>query len=318
MANRPSFLTSCDGQSIMSTQAKQVGGRTIEISKADKVLYPDDGITKADLATYYQQVADTLTRYTRDRPLAAERFPDGIDGERVFQKNTPDHFPGWIRRVEVPKKDGGSTVHTACDDPATLVFLADQACITPHVWLSRTDLLEHPDRLIFDLDPADNDLDSLRTAAKQVRELLDQIGLVGFVMTTGSRGFHVLSPLRRDAHFDDVRDLAHGVAAELARRNPRTLTTEQRKKDRAGRIFLDYLRNAYAQTAVAPYAVRARANAPVATPLHWDELDETTPQQHTIHNTPDRLRNHGDPWSALGTHARSPRQPRENLTALAH
>ncbi len=300
----------------MSTETKRAANRSVEISRADKVLYPEDGITKADLATYYQRVATTMTRYTRERPLAAERFPDGIGGERVFQKNIPKHFPDWVRSVEVPKKDGGVTVHPVCDDAATLVYLADQACITQHLWLSRIDDLDRPDRLIFDLDPPSNDLAALRSATTQVRDLLDELGLAAFVMTTGSRGYHVLTPLRRDETFDEVREFAHAVAGELARRHPDTLTIEQRKADRRGRIFVDYLRNAYAQTAVAPYAVRARDRAPVATPLHWDELDGVEPWRFTIGDVPARLDEHGDPWSGLGNHARSLQRPRQQLGKL--
>lgn len=300
----------------MSTATVRATGRNIEISRADKVLFPDDAITKGDLATYYQRIATTMTRYTRDRPLAAERFPDGIRGERIFQKNVPEHFPDWIRSVEVPKKEGGVTVHPVCDDAATLVHLVDQACITPHVWLSRTDELDHPDRLIFDLDPAGNDLDALRRTATRVRDLLAEVGLTAFVMTTGSRGYHVLTPLRRDDPFDEVRDFAHEAAAELARRHPDTLTVEQRKAERGGRIFLDYLRNSYAQTAVAPYAARARPHAPVATPLSWDELDTVEPWRFTVGDVEDRIDRDGDPWSGLGSHARSLRQPRENLDEI--
>lgn len=300
----------------MSSATIKAAGRSVEISRADKVLYPDDGITKGDLASYYQRVATTMIRYTRERPLAAERFPDGIAGERIFQKNVPDHFPDWIRSVEIPKKDGGVTMHPVCDDAATLVYLADQACITPHVWLSRVDEAEHPDRLIFDLDPSGNDLDALRATATHVRDLLDELGLAAFVMTTGSRGYHVLAPLRRDNTFDEVRDFAHSAAAELVRRHPDTLTVEQRKADRAGRIFLDYLRNAYAQTAVAPYAVRARPRAPVATPLTWDELHTVEPWRFTVSDIPERLEQHGDPWSGLGTHARSLQRPRHELDEL--
>lgn len=167
------------------------------------MLYPDDGITKADLAEYYRRVGDTLVRYTRDRPLAAERFPDGIEGQRIFQKNASDHFPDWIRQYPVPKKEGGRTVHVVRDEPATMVYLADQACSTPHVWLSRVDDLDRPDRMIFDLDPAGNDLAALRHAAGAVRDLLEEIGLVAYLMTTGSRGYHVPTPPRGERTFDE-------------------------------------------------------------------------------------------------------------------
>lgn len=300
----------------MSTETLKAGNRSIEVSKADKVFFPDDGITKGELAEYYRQVAPTLVHHAQDRPMAAERYPDGITGERVFQKNVPEHFPDWIRRVEVPKKEGGTTVHAVCDDAATLVYLADQGCLTPHSWLSRTDELDTPDRLIFDLDPAGRQLDDLRSAARSVRGLLEELGLVPFLMTTGSRGFHVVAPLRRDHTFDHARDFAHRMAIVLAEREPTTLTVEQRKEDRGQRIFLDYLRNAYAQTAVAPYAARAKPTAPVATPLSWEELDTTEPWRFTITNVLERLSRRGDPWSNFANRARSLQQPRHQLDRL--
>jgi bifunctional non-homologous end joining protein LigD len=193
-------------------QTVRVGRRTVEVSNPGKVLYPDDGITKGDLVDYYRRVARLMLPHLRSRPVAMERYPDGIDGERIFQKDVPNHFPDWIDRVKV-EKEGGELQQVVCEDAATLVYLANQACITPHVWLSRADRPGHPDQLIF----------------------------------------------------DTVRGFARDVAEELARRHPDRLTTEQRKQQRKGRLYLDAMRNAYAQTAVPPYAVRARPGATVAT-----------------------------------------------------
>lgn len=300
----------------MPMETLRAGNRSIGISKADKVFFPEHGITKGDMAEYYHQVAHTMVRYTDERALAAERFPDGITGERIFQKNVPEHFPEWIRRVEVPKKEGGTTVHAVCDSAATLVYLADQACITPHVWLSRVDALDTPDRMIFDLDPAGEDLGMLRTAARTIRDLVEEVGLVPYLMTTGSRGYHVAVPLRREKDFDQARDFAQRLATIAAKREPESLTVEQRKENRGNRIFLDYLRNAYAQTAVAPYAVRAKEGAPVATPLRWDELEVTEPWEFTIDSVPSRLAENGDPWSNFANRARSLREPHERLRQL--
>ncbi|MBA8824482.1 bifunctional non-homologous end joining protein LigD [Saccharopolyspora lacisalsi] len=300
----------------MSTETLRAGKRTVEVSRADKVFFPDDGITKGELAEYYRQVAPALVRHARARPVAAERFPDGITGQRVFQKNVGEHFPDWIRRAEVPKKEGGTIVHAVCDDAATLVYLADQGCVTPHCWLSRTDQLDTPDRLIFDLDPATQDLEQLRLAARGMGTLLDELGLVPFLMSTGSRGFHVVAPLRREHTFDHVRNFARDAAALLAEREPKALTVEQRKEDRGRRIFLDYLRNAYAQTAVAPYSVRAKPTAPVATPLEWEELDTTEPWHHTMTTAVERIQRYGDSWSNFTRRARSLRQPRQRLDRL--
>lgn len=298
----------------MNTTTLRAGRTAVEVSHAEKVFFPDDRITKGGLAEYYRRVAPIMLRHVRGRPVAQERYPDGIAGERIFQRNVPEHFPDWVPRVDVPTKEGGTTTHAICENAATLVYLADQACITPHTWLARVDQLDVPDRLIFDLDPAGGGLDLLRFAARGVRDLLTEVGLVPFLMTTGSRGFHVVAPLRRGAGFDAAREFARDAATLLAEREPKWLTVEQRKEKRGGRIFLDYLRNAYAQTAVPPYAVRALPTAPVATPLSWEELDRSDPQQYTVRNVLDRLADTGDPWSNLANRARSLERPRRRLT----
>ncbi|SDQ27416.1 non-homologous end-joining DNA ligase [Actinopolyspora saharensis] len=300
----------------MNEKTLRSAQRSVEISRADKVLYPRGGITKGDVAEYYRRVGPTVVRYADGRPLAAERYPDGIEGQRIFQKNVPAHTPDWIERVAVPKKEGGETVHMVCTEPAALMHLADQACLTPHVWLSRVDDLQRPDRMVLDLDPTGNDLRTLRSAARSAGELLEELGLAAFVMTTGSRGFHVLVPLRREQTFDQVRDFARDVATVLAEREPRKLTVEQRKTERSGRVFVDYLRNAYAQTTVTPYALRAGKTAPVATPISWQELDRVEPWGLTIHDVPQRLHEHGDEWSSIGNRARSLGHPRRLLDDL--
>jgi bifunctional non-homologous end joining protein LigD len=228
----------------------RVGRRTVEVSSRDKVLYPDDGITKGDLVDYYGQVARSMLPYLRERPVAMERYPDGIDGQRIFQKDVPEYFPDWIDRVKV-EKAGGELQQVVCDDAATLVYLANQACITLHAWLSRVDRPDHPDQLIFDLDP-ERDFEEARVAALWLRSLLEELELPSFAKTTGGKGIHLTVPLDRRADFDTVRGFARDVAKELARRQPDRLITEQRKNKRKGRLYLDAMRNAYAQTAVPP------------------------------------------------------------------
>lgn len=242
---------------MTATRDFNASGRTVRVSRPDKALFPDDGITKADLARYYRTVAHRMLPQLRGRPLMLERHPDGIGGMSFMQKDVPEHFPDWIHRVELPKRQGTVT-YLLCDDTATLLYLVDQGCITPHRFLSRADRPDHPDRLIFDLDPAGDDVAQVRIAALLLRDLLEQLRLPSAVMTTGSRGLHVLVPLDRSASFDDVRAFARGVAEHLAAGRPDTLTTEVRKEARKKRLYLDIQRNAYAQTAVAPFAVRAR------------------------------------------------------------
>ncbi|MFG2570759.1 non-homologous end-joining DNA ligase [Streptomyces sp. NPDC048567] len=244
-----------------------------EISRPDKVLFPDDGLTKADLAGYYRTVARRMLPHLRGRPLMLERFPDGIGGQGFMQKDVPGYFPDWIHRVELPKEDGTVTYPIA-DDTATLVYLAGQASITPHRFLSRADRPHHPDRLVFDLDPPGDDFAPVREAALGLHGLLDELELPSLVMTTGSRGLHVVVALDRRDDFDAVREFARAVADALVTRHPDRFTTEARKKARGGRLYLDVQRNAYAQTAVTPYAVRARPGAPVAAPLDWEDVDD--------------------------------------------
>ncbi|MGW0732384.1 non-homologous end-joining DNA ligase [Streptomyces sp. NPDC002851] len=284
----------------------RVGGRTVELSKPDKELFAEDGITKAELVDYYRTVARQALPHLRDRPLAMKRYPDGHRGKSFFHKQVPGYFPDWIHRHEVPKEDGTVTM-VVCDNAATLAYLANQACITPHPFLSRTDALDCPDRLVFDLDPPGEDFEVVRWAARALGDLLTELGLRPAVMTTGSRGLHLLVLLDRRTDFDTARGFARAAADLLARQHPDELTTEIRKNKRRGRLYLDTQRNAYAQTSVAPYAVRARPHAPVATPLTWDELDDPGigPRHWTLRTLPDRLSSDGDAWAGLSRCRRS-------------
>src|SRR5919108_4676453 len=298
-------------------RAVKVGRRIVEVSNAGKVLYPGDGITKGELVDYYRQVAGRMLPHLRGRPVAMERYPDGIEGERIFQKDVPGYFPGWIDRVKV-HKEGGTLQQVVCEQAATLVYLANQACITPHVFLSRTERLDHPDQLIFALDPAGDDFEGARRAALALRSLLEELGLPSFPKTTGGKGVHVTVPLDRRADFDTVRRFARDVAAVLAARHPDRLTTEQQKRNRKGRLYLDVMRNAYAQTAVPPYAVRARPGATVATPLDWNEVEDPSlrPAAFTIRSVLARFED-TDPWKDLRRRGRSLSRARRRLDALA-
>ncbi|KUO19990.1 non-homologous end-joining DNA ligase [Streptomyces dysideae] len=297
----------------------RAGRRTVEVHRWDKVLFPGRGdskeYTKGDLVDYYRAVAPFMLPHLRGRPLMLERHPDGLDGERFMQKNTPDHYPDWITRVEVPK-EGGTVLHTVCDDTATLVHLADQACLTLHRWLSRADSTDHPDRMVFDLDPAENDFGQVREAAGLLGELLDELELPSVLMTTGSRGLHVVVHLNGRHDVDEVREFARDVADALAEAHPDRLTTAARKKDRGDRLYLDVQRNAYAQTAVAPYAVRARPGAPVATPLTWAELaaPDLDARRWSIADAVYQART--DPWSDVPARGHALGPARRRLDAL--
>jgi bifunctional non-homologous end joining protein LigD len=285
----------------------RVAGHTIELSNTEKVLFPGDGITKGELVDYYRRVARRMVPHLEGYPLALHRFPDGIESGGFFQKEIPDYFPEWIDRVELERERGGTVTHVVCNDAATLVYLADQAVITPHRLLAAAAHPRRPREVIVDLDPPGDDPDLVRHATRLLRELLDRASLPGFVKATGSKGVHVHIPLDGRASFDEVRPFARQLARALAARDPERLTVEHRKASRDGRLFVDWLRNGYGQHAVAPYAVRPLPGAPVAVPLTWDEATVRTfhPQKYTVRNVFRRLDRVADPWAGWRRRARS-------------
>ncbi|MBE8476247.1 non-homologous end-joining DNA ligase [Streptomyces justiciae] len=299
----------------------RAGRRTVEVHRPGKVLFPGSGetkeYTKGDLVEYYRAVAPFMLPHLRGRPLMLERHPDGLDGPRFMQKNTPENYPDWITRVEVAK-EGGTVCHTVCDDSATLVYLADQASLTLHRWLSRVGRLERPDRMVFDLDPSGegDDFAPVHAAATLLAELLDGLKLPSVPMTTGSRGLHVVVPVNGHDDFDEVRDFAKDVADLLVAGHPDRFTTAARKKDRGDRLYLDVQRNAYAQTAVVPYTVRARPGAPVATPLSWSQLDDPglDARRWTIADAVDQART--NPWAGVLSKGRALGPARRRLNAM--
>jgi bifunctional non-homologous end joining protein LigD len=292
----------------------RAGRRAVEISRPDKELF--EGITKLDLANYYAAVAETMLPLIADRPLNLERYPDGIGGHKIFQQHASKHFPGWVKRVRTPKS-GGSVEHVVANDAATLVYLANQGVITLHAWLSRADRLERPDRLIVDLDPSVEDHAVMREAARAIVKLLKELELEPWAMTTGSRGYHLVVPLARRAGYDTVRQFSGDLATLAERRHGDLFTTQQRKAKREGKILLDVMRNAFGHTSVAPYAVRARPHAPVATPIAIEELSErsTVPDRWTIATITKRLERDGDPWRELDSRRQALGAARKALDA---
>ena len=284
----------------------------VEISKPDKVLFPDDGITKADLAAYYAEVSAVMLPYLAGRPVNMQRFPDGIAKSSFYEKQVPSHFPDWVARVEVSTADGAQE-QVVVGDRRSLVYLAQQACITPHTWLSTEKHLDRPDQLVVDLDPSVDDLGKVRRATRLVGDLLEDLGLTPYLKTTGSRGYHVVVPLRPDEGFDEVRDFARAAAERLVRSDPDLLTLEARKDKRGDRVLVDIMRNGYGQTAVPPYAVRARSGAPVSAPLDWDELSRIAPDEVTVASLPRRLAAKDDPWAGMRRHASGLARARRRL-----
>ena len=289
----------------------------VEVTHGDRVLFPADGITKRDLVDYYCAVADTMLPYLKGRPLTVQRFPRGIGENGFFQQDFADTLPDWMSGVEVDK-EGGTVVHPAVERPEALRWLANQNCITLHMWQSRRGRLHNPDRLVFDLDPSDSDFATVRATARATAGVLDDLGLARYVQTTGSRGLHVVVPVRGDTDFDTARQFARDVAEVVVADDARHRTLEARKDKRGDRVYLDVMRNAYAQTAVAPYSVRTRPGAPVATPLEWDELDSRglRADRFTIRDIPKRLAAQGDPWADMSRHSRALTGPLRRLAKL--
>jgi bifunctional non-homologous end joining protein LigD len=286
------------------------------ITHPDKVLFPDDGITKGELACYYEAIAPVMMPHIRARPVTLERYPAGIGKKGFLQKDVSKGFPAWLRRVEVPKK-GGTVHHPLVRDTRSLLWLANQNSITPHVWTSRAPKLYQPDICVFDLDPSEEAPDILRAAALALRDLLKELGLTSWVKTSGSKGFHIVIALDGRAGFGDVSRFAHGVGRLLVGRDPEHLTQEFSKADRGGRILVDTGRNGYSATFAAAYAVRARPGAPVSAPCTWEELErgEVHPRSFTLRTMAARIAAVGDLWKEMYKRKRSLRRPMERLRA---
>jgi bifunctional non-homologous end joining protein LigD len=274
------------------------------ITHPDKVLFPTDGITKKELAGYYDAVAPVMLPHLRGRPLTMERFPAGIEAKGFLQKDVVKGFPPWLRRVEAPKK-GGVVHYVLANDRRTLQWLANQNTIAMHVWPSRTPRLQHPDLCVFDLDSSREDDDALRTAVLGLRDVLADLGHDSWVKTSGSKGFHVAIRLKKKATFEDSAALAASVAERFVRRFPTLLTQEFSKADRRGRILVDIGRNRGGATFVAAYSVRPKPGAPVSAPCTWEEIERgiARPQSFTLRTMAARLAKVGDLWEALGTRA---------------
>jgi bifunctional non-homologous end joining protein LigD len=297
------------------------GGVTVQLSHMDKVFFPDDDLRKGDLIDYYRIVAPRMLPYLRERPVVMARYPDGMTGDAILQKNVSRYFPDWIKRVEVERIGrGGAVCQVVVDRPETLIYLANQACIELHVLLSRVAALDRPDQLVFDLDPpAEDGFDDARRCALDLRRLLEEdLRLTTYVKTTGGKGLHVHVPLRAEEGFDPVRDFARAVAELMIRDAPDRLTLQQRVDQRGNRIYLDVQRNGYAQMAVAPYSVRARRAAPVATPLQWAEVEDAglNPRRFTMRTMGDRLATTQDPWAGMSRRRRGLAAARRRLKSL--
>jgi bifunctional non-homologous end joining protein LigD len=290
------------------------GDITVPCTNTDRVVFPDVGITKGEVIQYYASIADVIVPELAGRPLTIERFTKGIDKGGFFQKHVQKHYPNWIDRAELGTKT--RVVYPICNDAASLVYFVNQGGFVLHIWTSRKKAPANPDLIVFDLDPPDGRFDLVQQTARLLHEILDEIDLSAFVKVTGSKGLHVVAPLDGTSTFDEVHGLTNAVAKMMCERHPDIMTMEFYKKDRAGRLFLDTLRNALGATVVAPYSLRGRPGAPVSAPIEWEELDDVKPNGITMRDIAARLDSIGDPWSNLRARPGSVKKATKKLASL--
>jgi DNA ligase D len=288
-------------EAVVITVPGPNGEREVRISSPSRVLWPDLGITKLDLANYFIAVGDAFVRANGDRPVSLQRFPEGIDGEQFFSKNPPKGAPDYVRTVMVVYPSARSHPQIVIDEPAAAVWAVQMNTIVFHPWPSRAENSDNPDQLRIDLDPQPGtDFDDAIPAAIELRKVLAEAGLDAFVKTSGNRGLHVFAPIEPTHEFQDVRHAVIAAARELERRMPDAVTTAWWKEERGERIFVDFNQANRDRTMAGAYSPRALAHAPVSTPITWDELESVDPRAFTIETVPDRLATTGDPWESFG------------------
>jgi bifunctional non-homologous end joining protein LigD len=274
--------------------------KTVNLSSAERVLFPEDGITKGDLFAYYGQVGPTLVPHLRDRPFTMKRYPHGITGEVFFQKQAPKHLPSWLktRQFRTHPREGGSRLvdFALVNSTEAVLFMVQNNCIDMNAWYSRVDKPHRPDFVLFDLDPPDEP-DGFELAievAHLIRELLDEVGLPGFVKTSGADGIHVVAPITRRSTFEQTYQFAERASRLLEQRHPGKLTTQWLKKKREG-VLVDHRQNGWGKTIASVYSVRPKPGAPVSTPLHWEELTSSVrPRDFTMQVALERIEHYGD------------------------
>jgi bifunctional non-homologous end joining protein LigD len=284
----------------------KINDREITLSKTDKLFYPDAEITKADIIAYYRKIWENISPYATDRALVIQRFPEGINEQGFFQKKVSDYFPEWIETIKIKEKESNEEAeYVNCNKEETIAYLANQGSLVLHGWLSKKSNVNKPDKMVFDLDPSDKDFEKVRKGALLLKQFFDKLNIHSYPMITGSKGIHVIIPLKEKDDFEEVREWAKQIAERVVKKDDRNSTTEISKSKRGNRVFVDYLRNSYGQTSVMPYSLRAIKNAPVAVPLNWDEVKdkELNPQKYTISNIFYRISQKQDPWKEMSKNA---------------
>ncbi len=282
----------------------RVGSRELRLTNLDKVLWPDDGLTKADLIQYFSEVAPVLLKHLRDRPLVFTRYPDGIAGEWFYQKDAPGYSPEWIRTFSYETADGpdgGRGIRfILADNVEDLVWIANQASIEIHPWLSKVGSIDHPDYAVFDLDPAaPASFSDAIDVARALKACLDSLGLRGYPKTSGATGIHVYVPIQPVYTYDETAAFVRRIGEIIESAMPDRVTLVRAVKERAGRVYIDYLQNIRGKTIVGPYVPRPLRGAPVSTPFTWDELDGLDPARFTIQTIPARISSSGDLFDAV-------------------
>jgi bifunctional non-homologous end joining protein LigD len=285
----------------------------VEVSRPDKLLWPDLGITKLDYVRYLDAVADRMLPWLADRPLSLIRAPDGASGHRYFQKHAPDYTPGWIRTVRLPAETSRreEVRYYLCDDRRTLAWLGNQAALEFHPSVARRDRLDRPDLLVIDVDPPPGGFDGAIRVARMAREILERHDVPTLLKTTGGKGLHVVVPVERRYPTQEIRAAADGIAAAIAAAIPDVATTAFAKAKRGGRVYVDASRTGAGQTVIAPFSPRAREGAPVAFPISWDELDRVEPGRFHVGNAAGLLGGPGPKAWAGATPLRLPRALRQ-------
>jgi DNA ligase D len=283
-----------------------VAGQSVSVTSPDKVFFSERGETKLDLVRYYLAVAEPFLDSAGGRPALMQRFPHGAGGSSFFQKRVPKDAPEWLETTIVSTPNGTTSRALVLADMAHVVWAVNLACLGFHVWPYLADRPEVTDELRLDLDPQPGvDFKKVRSAAAEVRGLLDELGIVGYPKTTGNRGVHVYVRLEPRWDSYQVRAAAVAAARELERRRPKLITAAWWKEERGRRVFVDYNQNAPHKTVFGPWSVRARPGAQVSAPLTWDEIDELHPDELTLASVPERLEARGDPWEGMNDRPQS-------------
>lgn len=271
----------------------------VEITHPGKMLFPKARISKKEVAEYYNKIAGFILPWINERPITLKCYPNGIDGDGFFIKHAPDYFPAFIQRVTVPLGKKNTTMEMVrINEAKDLVYLTEQNTIELHMPLAKMADIKKPDQIILDLDPSDDDFEKVRFTAFVLKGILDSLQWPSFVKTTGSRGVHIHIPIKVYYSFHEIKAFAKQIAERLHEECPDKTTIEQRKNKRGNKVFIDYLRNDYGMTAIAPYSLRALENASIATPIDWSELKDKAigPQSYHLKNIFYRLAQKNDPW----------------------